>query len=104
MKTDMPSPDSDASLSRSLADWRLEPRRDPGFRAAVRDRLAAPGGLGWGAYLRQHTGPVAAACALALLAGGWLGHTQARARVAADRELLAETYVRALDARALTAP
>lgn len=104
MKPDMSSPDSDASLSRALAAWRLEPRRNPGFRAAVRTRLAAPGGLGWRAYLRLHAGPVAAACGLAVLAGGWLGHAGARARAAADREQLAESYVRALDARALTAP
>jgi hypothetical protein len=102
MKPDMSSPDSD--LSQALAAWRLAPRRDPGFRAAVRTRLAAPGGLGWGAYLRLHAGPVAAACALAVVAGGWLGHAQARARDAADRDQLAEAYVRALDARALTAP
>jgi hypothetical protein len=47
---------------------------------------------------------VAAACVLALVAGGWLGHAQARARAAADRDELAESYVRALDARSLTAP
>lgn len=104
MKPNMPSPDSDVSLSRTLADWRVEPRRDPGFRAAVRARLAAPGGLSWGEYLRRHTLPVAAACGLSLLTGGWLGQKQARARAAADREQLAESYVRSLDARTLTQP
>ena len=104
MKPNMPSPDSDASLAPALAAWRLEPTRDPGFRCAVRARLAAPGGLPWGVYLRRHAGPVAAACVLALVAGGWLGHAQARARAAADRDELAESYVRALDARSLTAP
>jgi hypothetical protein len=104
MKPNMPSSESDASLSRALADWRLEPRRDPGFRAAVRARLAAPGGLSWSEYVRQHAIPVAAACGLAVVAGGWIGHAQARARAAADREQLAESYVRALDARTLPMP
>jgi hypothetical protein len=104
MKPNMPSPDSDASLSRVLAGWRVEPRRDPGFRAAVRSRLAVPGGLSWGAYLQRHALPVAAACGLAMLAGGWLGRAQARDQADADRDLLAEKYVRALDARTMTMP
>jgi hypothetical protein len=104
MKTNMHAPETDADLSKALASWQVEPRRDPGFRAAVKSRLAAPQGLSWPAYLRQHALPVAAACGLALVVGGWIGHSRARERAAADREQLAESYVRALDARSLTAP
>jgi hypothetical protein len=104
MKTNMNAPESDGALSQALNAWRVEPRRDPGFRAAVRARLAAPGGVGWMDYLRLHAAPVAAACGLALVAGGWIGHKQAAARTAADREQLAEGYVRALDARTMPMP
>jgi hypothetical protein len=104
MKTNMNAPESDDPLSPALQAWRVQPRRDPGFRAAVRARLAAPGGLSWMQYLRLHAAPVAAACGLALVAGGWIGHRQAAARTAADREQLAESYVRALDARTMPMP
>jgi hypothetical protein len=104
MKTNMNAPESDAGLSQALASWQVAPRRDPRFRAAVRARLAAPGGLSWPSYLRLHALPVATACGLALVVGGWIGHSRAQQRAAADREQLAEGYVRALDARTLPRP
>lgn len=104
MKTNMNAPESDGAVSQALSAWRLAPRRDPGFRAAVRARLAAPGGLTWPGYLRLHAVTVAAACGLALIVGSWLGQKQAGERAAADRAQLAESYVRALDARTMSLP
>ena len=94
------SPDS---LSCALAAWRVDPRRNPQFRAEVWARLRSPGtALSWGAYARRHAPAVLGAVALAVLAGGFFGREQARARAASESASLAAAYVQGLDARAMT--
>jgi hypothetical protein len=92
----------DESLSRTLADWRVTPRRDPQFRTAVWARIeAARRALTWTGYLRRHAPAMAAALAVAVVLGAWIGREQARARVEADRNEIASAYVQALDARTM---
>lgn len=93
------------SLGNLLSAWRMRPRRDPQFRAQVQARIAAARtGDSWAGYLRGHAAPVAGALALAVLLGALGGRTQARARVAADSDRLATSYVQALDARSMRMP
>ncbi len=92
-------------LSRTLADWRVVPRRDPGFRAAVSRRIApATAGSSWRGYARAHASALAGALAVAVVLGAWVGRQQARSRVDADRAQIVRAYVRALDARAMATP
>lgn len=101
----MNSPDSSDTLSRLLDAWRLEPPRDPRFRAAVSARLHPDARrAAWPDYLRAHAGAVAVTLVLAVVAGALTGREQARARLAAERERLAASYVQALDARAMAMP
>ncbi|ACB74840.1 hypothetical protein [Opitutus terrae] len=98
----MKSPEQNDLFADVLADWRVQPPRDPNFRAAVWARIAATSrGLSWAGYARTHLAALAGALALALLLGGWAGREQARSVVAADRAEIAATYVQTLDARAM---
>lgn len=99
----MNAPDPHDSLSRTLAEWRVRPPRSPEFRSNVWTRIAAlRGGVSWGGFVRAHAPMVAAACAFAVVAGGWVGREQARSEVNEDRAYIVEAYVRALDARTMT--
>lgn len=101
----MESPKRNEELARTLAAWRLAPRRNPEFRAAVRARIdALPAATSWRGYARVHAAALAGALAVALVAGALAGREQARSRVAADRAEIAQAYVQALDARAMTMP
>lgn len=88
------------SLARTLASWRVNPPRDPQFRAAVWARLGSgAAAVPWAVYARRHGAAVGGALVLAMLAGAVTGHERARARVEADSARLAAAYVEALDAR-----
>ncbi|MSU48119.1 MAG: hypothetical protein EXS37_03355 [Opitutus sp.] len=93
------------SLSRTLASWQVEPTRQPQFRAEVWARIhAAAVPPPWQVFARQHAGLVGGALALAVVAGGLLGHERARARAAAESAQLANAYVQRLDARSMRMP
>ena len=101
----MKSPESDEMLSRALADWRVVPRRDATFRAAVWTRIeGARRAPSWTGYARAHVALLAGAMAAALVLGGWAGRERAQARVAADRAEIATAYVQSLDARTMRMP
>ncbi len=100
----MDSRQSSEPLARTLADWRVTPRRTPQFRALVQARLAGePAGLAWSDYARRHRAGVVGALALALTCGAFGGQGIARTRAAAQKAQLATAYVQALDARAMSA-
>jgi hypothetical protein len=97
--------ENEQPLSRVLGDWRVEPRRNPRFRAAVWARIGAEARPAtWPGYFRAHAVVLTGALALALAAGAWVGREEARARVAADRATIASAYVQSLDARAMRMP
>jgi hypothetical protein len=103
--TTMDSSEPPDSLSRTLRAWRVDPPRQPQFRAEVWQRLRGrPAAGSWFVYARQHATAVTGALTLALLAGAFLGREQARAHAAAERDQLATAYVQALDARAMQMP
>lgn len=92
-------------LGSDLANWRVQPRRDPAFRQSVWARLeAARRSPTWPAYARAHATVVATVLVLALGLGAMAGREQARARVAADSRALADAYVQSLDARSMRMP
>ncbi len=96
------SPDS---LSRTLADWQVQPPRSPQFRAAVWARLEqVRRPTDWPAFARAHARALGGALALALVIGAWVGREQARARVEEDRALIASAYVHDMDARLMRLP
>lgn len=98
----MNSSDSDKSLSRMLADWRVTPPRDPQFRTTVWARIGAARQVpSWTDFVRLHTPALAGALAVAIVLGAWIGREQARSRVEADRDEIAREYVQALDARTM---
>ncbi len=97
--------ETNESLSRVLEGWRVEPKRDPGFRAGVWARIEVERRVpSWPGYVRTHVALAAGLMAVALVGGGWIGREQARARAGADRAAIAENYVRALDARTMRMP
>ena len=89
-------------LSRALGAWRLDPPRDPSFRAAVWSRLQIVRQERWVQFVRHHAAASFVALALAIVAGGWLGERQAQRQAEADREALAVTYLSKIDARVIT--
>ncbi len=90
----------DHSLRETLADWRVAPQTDAGFRARVWQRIdRAASRESWPVYARRHATGVAFALGLALVAGGWFGRTYAHQQVKRDRDRLAWDYLASIDAR-----
>lgn len=86
--------------SPALSHWRVDPPRNPQFRAEVWARIdAAARPSTWAKFARAHPGLVTSALAAAILLGAWRGRTEAREQTAADRYAIAGDYVHALDAR-----
>jgi hypothetical protein len=111
----MNSPDSPETFSRTLAEWRVTPPRNPNFRPEVWARIRLREGYGgqvaasrpapsWTGYLRAHGALVAGALALAVALGAWSGHAEARAHDEAARANLVASYVHGLDARWMRLP
>ena len=101
----MNSSEKDPSLSRVLADWRVEPERNPQFRAEVWARIeAAEAAPSWSDYARGHAAWVAGVFALAAVVGAFSGREEARARREVDRAAVAAAYVHSLDARWMRSP
>lgn len=96
----MPKPSD--HLTEMLHEWQVRPARDPQFRAAVWRRIEARrGAASWVGYLRAHARPAVGGMALALALGAWTGHAAARHHTEAQREAMVQSYVQALDARAM---
>jgi hypothetical protein len=92
-------------LEQLLPEWRVEPRRDPRFRAQVWQRIGAARDVtSWPVYLRLHATAVAGVLALAVAVGAIGGWSRARARVEADSSQIASSYVQTLDARNMRMP
>ena len=101
----MKKAETNDSLSRALAGWRVAPGRNAEFRAAVWARIeAARSAVSWPGYARAHAAVLAGAMALAIIGGGWAGTERAQARVAAERAEIVNAYVQSLDARTMTMP
>jgi hypothetical protein len=88
------------SLSNDLRLWRVSPPPDPGFRAAVWQRIEARRReSGWPAFLRTRATALTAAAIVIVVVSGWTGHSVARSQVQADRRMLAARYLASLDVR-----
>ena len=93
--------ESDSSLSRTLAEWRVIPKADPQFRPAVWQRIRAQTQDTWTAYVRTHLLGWSMAAALAVVVSGWTGHSVARAKLDASREKMVVSYLVELDPRVM---
>lgn len=110
----MPNPPHDDPLSSTLANWRVEPRRNPQFRAKVWERIhaaatAAPGSDSgpsstWSRFVHAHAGVISVLIAAAVIAGALTGRIEARHGANADRSAIAAAYVHSLDARWMRHP
>lgn len=102
----MNSSESDKSLSRVLAGWRLQPRRDPQFRPSVQARIMTGTGTDRdnAGLFRLQSIWLAGALAVAVMVGAWGGREEARRRTELDRTAMAAAYVRGLDARQMRMP
>ena len=101
----MTHPDDESLLSRALAEWRVEPPRDPQFRAKVWSQIEAePRDPSWPEYVRGRALWVAGAMVLAATVGALTGSSRARSQANADRTALAAEYVHALDPRWMRSP
>ena len=101
----MNSPEPADPLSRTLADWRVVPSRNPQFRAGVWARIEA-GKIPatWSRYARAHPTMIGGVLAAAVVVGAFTGREQAKSRTEAESEQMAAAYVYALDARTMTLP
>lgn len=97
----MNSPPNPDPLSRTLAEWRVDPPAEPGFRPAVWQRLARIRHESWSGYLRAHLAVWCVTALLASVAAGWVGRSAAHAQLAADRERMVFSYLGELDPRVL---
>jgi hypothetical protein len=101
----MSTPRSPDPLSRALADWQVKPNSDPQFRTAVWAKIESRHGANsWASFTRSHAVAVAGAVVIAVLAGALTGRDRARARGETERNLLANSYVQAMDARTMRMP
>lgn len=100
----MNTPETNDGLGRNLNAWRVTPQWDPAFRSAVWKKIEAREGGSWVDYARSHAALTTGLTAVALLAGAWIGRERAHTQVEVDRALLAENYVRSLDARTMRMP
>lgn len=92
----------DEKLTRVLAEWRVEPRAEAGFRAEVWARIGgARRAAAFSGFVRAHAAPCAALLVVALGVGAWTGRERARAGVAAERAAIVSSYVSGLDARTM---
>ena len=87
------------NLTEVLRSWRVKPPADPGFRAAVWQRIGRPVEVSWPAYLRAHTAAWSLAALLVVGVAGFAGRAVAQARVQADRESIVVSYLVELDPR-----
>lgn len=95
----MNPPERPDSLSTTLQSWRVQPPRDPGFRAAVWERVAQRSRETWSGYVRTHRLAWTMAAFAVVTVAGWTGRTAARAKIDADREAMVVTYLAELDPR-----
>src|SRR5688572_13953504 len=97
----MNPPESDSSLSRHLADWRVTPPANPNFRPAVWQRIQSRTRETWSTYVRSHFVGWSLVAGLAVVAAGWTGRTIAHAKLEAGRDKMVVSYLVELDPRVL---
>ncbi len=87
------------SLSQALQPWKVSPPVQGAFRADVWKRIGDRTRETWGVYVRAHAAAWLVAATVVIGAAAYTGHATAQARVRADREALAVTYLVDLDPR-----
>lgn len=98
-----PSPTSDPLHCR-LQDWRVAPPVEPGFRPAVRERIAARlrrGQETWGAYCRRHAVLWSLVFATVVTGAAVHGQRVGERHSEADHRAMVGTYLAEIDARAM---
>lgn len=94
------SPPNDP-FSRTLAEWRVNPKPDPTFRPAVWQRIMQHSRETWAAYMRAHLVVWTVTGAAALVVAGWTGHSFAQAKIDSSREQMVVSYLGNLDPRVM---
>lgn len=86
-------------LSRTLAEWRVQPPPDPNFRPGVWQRIRRRSVDTWGTYVQAHRGAWSAVAILAASFAGWAGHQAGRAEFDSQRDAMVTAYLVELDPR-----
>jgi hypothetical protein len=95
----MNSPQPDDPISRTLAEWRVQPMADPNFRPAVWNRIRQRSRETWANYVQAHAAAWSVVALVAVTAAGWAGVSAGRARLAEQREAMVVSYLVELDPR-----
>ena len=67
------NPSDPNDLSRTLADWRVNPKADPNFRPAVWQRIQQRSRETWGSYVQGHLAGWAVASVVAVVGATFTG-------------------------------
>jgi hypothetical protein len=92
-------PEPNDPLSRTLAEWRVEPKADPNFRPAVWQRIRQRSGETWSTYVQAHLAAWSVVAVVAAMVAGWAGMSAGRSRLAQEREAMVVSYLVELDPR-----
>lgn len=95
----MNSPEESDSMSRTLAEWQVQPKADPNFRPAVWQRIRQRGRETWATYVQAHLATWAVVAFVTVGAAGWAGMSAGKARLSAAREAMVVSYLVELDPR-----
>jgi hypothetical protein len=92
-------PEPNDPMSRTLAEWRVQPKADPNFRPAVWQRIRERTRETWATYVQAHLAAWSIVAVVAVTAAGWTGVSVGRARQDAAREAMVVSYLVELDPR-----
>ena len=92
-------PESNDPMSRTLAEWRVQPQADPNFRPAVWQRIREQTRETWATYVRAHLATWAVVAVVTVSAAGWAGVSVGRSHLNAERERMVVSYLVELDPR-----
>ncbi len=95
----MPSSQTPEPLSRTLAEWRVTPPRNPQFRTGVWARISGGPRETWAGYLRTHLVSWSVAAMVAFGAASWAGRAVAQTRLDGERDAMIVSYLVELDPR-----
>lgn len=95
------NPSDPNDLSRTLAEWRVNPKADPNFRPAVWQHIQQRSRETWGSYVQGHLAGWAVAAVVTVVGATFTGHALAQSKIEAGREEMAVSYLVNLDPRVL---
>ncbi len=88
-------------LSRTLADWRVNPTADSNFRPAVWQRIQQRTYNTWAAYMQARLAGWSIAAVIVVGGATFTGHSLAQAKIDQERDQMVVSYLGNLDPRVM---